>query len=774
MARSHSRPSSPEPSASSLKRIKISHPTQDPSSAFASGILESPNVSNLHKSYAESQPFHYAVVGKLFQDELLKKVKDECLEELSFTEKETDIYKVNQTGDLASLNYLDSSQLSLFPNLLKLRDALYSPQFRNFLRSVTGCGPLSGIKQDMSVNSYTKGCHLLNHDDVIGTRRVSYILYMPLPHYQLWQKDWGGALELYPTAPGLGGNPEPEPVPLKSIPPSWNQFIFFEVQPGKSFHSVEEVVVGSGGEDGRERLSISGWFHAAQEGEDCYEPAELSEVKSSREQLTNTQTDFKLYQLPNCPADEPPLPDAELSEEHLTFLTEFINPAYLQMRTMKSLASRFVEESSLELHSFLVSSLAEALEPRLKELDAQDGLGPDRGGKVPPHCAGVDAPVPDVVSPQEVVTFNTPSALSEALSAKRLVPPSPVLSAPPPAPRLPSDWSLKGPPHKWRYCTLLPPSPSAPAVSITPISAHPNPSEILRKLQDELFPSQAFRAWLSIVSHLLPLRHFVEARRFRPGLDYTLATSEENEARLDVVLGLTPEVRDGLGEEDKGHSGRKRSGYRQPIPRGWSAAEWGGWECYMAPHNEEDDPAVYRAGTYKKSDALQNGSKKEKEKSGAANGHSHGHNKVDTNGASSSSAATNRVNGANGHRHTSPLTTVNNASSSNGNAQHKRSSKSPPSSPGANGVDDPNAADDGMQIDNDRKEDSEDEEDDSTLLTVQPGFNRLLLVLRDERVMRFVKYVSAAAEGSRWDVCAEFEVGMVQEENEDGEGEGHE
>lgn len=68
-------------------------------------------------------------------------------------------------------------------------------------------------------------------------------------------------------------------------------------------------------------------------------------------------------------------------------------------------------------------------------------------------------------------------------------------------------------------------------------------------------------------------------------------------------------------------------------------------------------------------------------------------------------------------------------------------------------------------------EDDDDDDDDSdsdsgTLLTVQPGFNRLLLVLRDEGVMRFVKYVSAAAAGSRWDICAEFEIGMVQEEED--------
>jgi Rps23 Pro-64 3,4-dihydroxylase Tpa1-like proline 4-hydroxylase len=142
------------------------------------------------------------------------------------------------------------------------------------------------VKQDMSVNTYRKGCHLLNHDDVIGTRRVSYILYMPLPYYQLWQKEWGGALELYPVKEGAQGVLEPEPVPAKSIPPVWNQFIFFEVQPGRSFHSVEEVVVGEG-EDGWQRLSISGWFHAAQPGEDGYEGDVAPPVPSSREQLVS-------------------------------------------------------------------------------------------------------------------------------------------------------------------------------------------------------------------------------------------------------------------------------------------------------------------------------------------------------------------------------------------------------------------------------------------------------------------------------------------------------
>jgi len=67
------------------------------------------------------------------------------------------------------------------------------------------------------------------------------------------------------------------------------------------------------------------------------------------------------------------------------------------------------------------------------------------------------------------------------------------------------------------------------------------------------------------VSSLLPLQYAVEARRFRPGLDYTLARSEEGEARLDVVLGLTPEVK----VEGKG-KGKEEAD--------WESSEWGGWE----------------------------------------------------------------------------------------------------------------------------------------------------------------------------------------------------
>ena len=192
---------------------------------------------------------------------------------------------------------------------------------------------------------------------------------------------------------------------------------------------------------------------------------------------------------------------------------------------MQALAARFVEESSLELHSFLNNPLAEALQSRLRDLDTRDGLGENRAGCIPLHTSGTTG-----------------------------------------------AWKIKGPPHKWRYCVLHPHLEGGPNHAVTPRYAS-STDQIMRSLQEELFASPPFRSWLAIVSHLMPMRYAVEARRFRPGLDYTLATSEDKEARLDVVLGLTPSVRGIMESEDEGDRFLKNQ-------RGWQAAQWGGWEVY--------------------------------------------------------------------------------------------------------------------------------------------------------------------------------------------------
>ena len=78
---------------------------------FAGGVLGSDNIQRLASSYRSSDPYLHVVVEKLFQDDLLSKVKDECIGELSFTEKETDIYKVRMTYPLTHLQRINQSDI---------------------------------------------------------------------------------------------------------------------------------------------------------------------------------------------------------------------------------------------------------------------------------------------------------------------------------------------------------------------------------------------------------------------------------------------------------------------------------------------------------------------------------------------------------------------------------------------------------------------------------------------------------------------------------------
>jgi prolyl 3-hydroxylase /prolyl 3,4-dihydroxylase len=186
---------------------------------------------------------------------------------------------------------------------------------------------------------------------------------------------------------------------------------------------------------------------------------------------------------------------------------------------MSTLTKRFAGDSSLELHRFLIDTIAEKLQTGLAQRDEEDGLGVRRARKMPSHSSGIN-----------------------------------------------SQWFAKGPPHKYRYCVLSEKRPSRRPDSPSYLSDD-SPEWIMRQLQDVIFPSPAFRAWLASITSLLPLTHSVEARRFRPGLDYTLATSEEKDTRLDVCLGLTPPI-----ERVKGQS----------IEGSWESGEWGGWEVAYA------------------------------------------------------------------------------------------------------------------------------------------------------------------------------------------------
>lgn len=88
----------PEPAA---KRQKTSNEANLP---FYPGLLDSENVERLAKAHSSSEPYKHAVINQLFDQDFLRKARKEITEQLSFTEKETDI---------CERSFLTSSQFHL-------------------------------------------------------------------------------------------------------------------------------------------------------------------------------------------------------------------------------------------------------------------------------------------------------------------------------------------------------------------------------------------------------------------------------------------------------------------------------------------------------------------------------------------------------------------------------------------------------------------------------------------------------------------------------------
>ncbi|KIW01052.1 uncharacterized protein PV09_07566 [Verruconis gallopava] len=499
------------------------------------------------EQYANSQPYKHGVIQGLIDPELLRNVRSEIQEHLHFTPKETDIYKIHQSGDLANLDGLDDSSLARLPSLLKLRDALYSPAFRKYISHIAGAGPVSGRKTDMAINVYTPTCHLLCHDDVIGTRRISYILYLTDPDIP-WRAEWGGALRLYPTQKMTSedGNEVivPSPEFSLSIPPAFNQLSFFAIQPGESFHDVEEVYVkkdGNGEVDGgRIRMAISGWFHIPQEGEEGYEEG-LEEKLAERSSLSQLQSkEAAEFDLPKPqwkeiePAAKVEEDEAPFSDAEMEWLLRFINPNYLTPDTVEAIAESFEENSVATLADFLHPKFAQ----KLKEyIESQDS---DPSGSIP---------------------FLSPTQ---------------------------NQVNIARPPHKHRYVYRQPVSGVKETPADTPLD----------QLIEHLLPSQLFTRWLSLITGLTFTRAEHMARRFRKGKDYTLATSyDDPNPQLEICLGITPSPGWGATEDDddeedgeskKATSNGTSNGKAKLAEDGPAPEPVGGYEMYMAGDDDDE------------------------------------------------------------------------------------------------------------------------------------------------------------------------------------------
>jgi hypothetical protein len=213
-------------------------------------------------------------------------------------------------------------------------------------------------------------------------------------------------------------------------------------------------------------------------------------------------------------------------------------------------------------------------------------------------------------------------------------------------------------------------------------------AETFAAIKNEIFSSGAFVRYLERLTSLKPTGYKYEIRRFRPGLDYSVAHfgSMTRKPRLDATLcfvdtGIESMTTGGRGEAEE----EEEEEEEEECDGGeWEGGDLGGYECYVAAEDNADEH-------------LEAAEVFQQEKNYGSRDHEEKDEEEDGN------------------------------------------------------------------------EDA-DEDDDNQLLSISPGCNVLSLVMRNENIMRFIKYVSHNAPGSRWDIAVDYEI-ESNEEDDDSDGE---
>ncbi|CAD6447779.1 65b6fd91-16c8-49d5-8d9c-0d80abfcb06c [Sclerotinia trifoliorum] len=459
---------------------------------FQPGLLDPENVMSIQETSQDNWPFPHIIIQDAIKDSFLRQVRDEINGNLPFKFDENNVYRIQRSTNLANISNPEEFQLGLLPGLIQLRDALYSFKFRKWVSRITAVGPLSGTKSSMAVNLYTPGGHLLVHDDCnpnSKNRRVSYILYLTDPDNP-WQLEWGGGLRLYASEPKRNANGHDVKLTLpqwsKNIQPCFNQLIFFAIQPGGTYHEVEEVRY-SGDmvvDQDRRRMAVSGWFHTAQEGDEGFDEAiqqaemqrveHLHQLKATVHEFHEPQTIFTSFD--HVEMDGPGA-NGILSRQDIDYLSYYLAPQLLTRARIDQMSEYFSRTSMLQLSPFLCEHFA----IKLKDY---------------------------------ITTFNHRYGKTNEQS------------------NTPSEWKTARPPEAHRYLYLD--NSAGPLFQATPIS----------QLITCLLRSHAFKKWLALATGFalsnINKQHVI-ARRFRRGLDYILADAhDKRRPQLDYTLSITP------------------------------------------------------------------------------------------------------------------------------------------------------------------------------------------------------------------------------------------
>jgi len=510
--------------------------------AIAPKLYSDEDKLRLQAEFEAGKPYPHLVLEGFLGEPARQLVRSD-LEKVRADEKETDLFHFFQTKDLVAACGATPTGSGVkvrekkgparrvrgakrrrvqapvaisaedVPSLATLIGLFKSVEFRELCQAITQCGPLSE-QVDLSSQIYPQGGHLLCHDDVIGTRKVSFIYYLSDTD-PAWSVEEGGALELYPGEDGT-----PAAMPSKELLPCGDSLALFVVEPGVSFHSVREVL------GNRARVSIQGWLHAPS--------LEETASYSRRSQATLHQLigqrkpSGEIPRSPSSRAGGMLQPSAYSTQEEAK-LSKYITHEYLDSTNLSRIAKRFADESQVVLSSFLRPECLQPMVDALVAADAADGCVNRGMSSGPPnYAAGVNA-----------------------------------------------DWKIVGPPHLRRHLTLTGSAAKGPASA--------DLASRLRALVADLFSTSEFRSWLHAATQVEPLGEApVQVRRFRPGMDYTVAVCPEQalptDASLDVVLTLVGDT-------------------STDAMKQWESEEVGGFESYIAADEEETTEVqeTYRA-----------------------------------------------------------------------------------------------------------------------------------------------------------------------------------
>ena len=164
-------------------------------------------------------------------------------------------------------------------------------------------------------------------------------------------------------------------------------------------------------------------------------------------------------------------------------------------------------------------------------------------------------------------------------------------------------WTPRGPAHKQRFLRATPcTSPSCATCSVADVAEQDGDGGArgtaaqLAAIARELFRSEAFAKWLQSVTDLGTVALRADLRRFRPGVDYTVATGAPVDTPVDTDVGnssnggaaaaAAPRLDATLCFVDDSD---------ETAAAAWASDDVGGFQCYIAADDEADAAAeTYR------------------------------------------------------------------------------------------------------------------------------------------------------------------------------------